>query len=218
MESDQILETKVNDALRWELMKPTLEIKAVALQGVITLSGSTHNYVIKVQAEAITRNVFGVKSVIDNIDITTNAWDRKNDFEIKMALLNIFKWNWNTPNETIKVTICNGWVTLSGELEWSYQKEAAKAVASNLIGVKGVTNLICISSESDREIKKENVEKALRSHVAIDATNIKVTVSDHDLTLSGSVDSWFQKELAGRVAWKAPGVFHMNNELLVDEG
>lgn len=217
MESDNVIRKKVEEALKCELMKDASEIVVGSCQAVITLSGKTADYAKKIQAEATARNVAGVKSVINQIDFILNTWDEKNDLEIKQALLNIFKWNWNTLNETIKVTVCNGWVTLSGELEWSYQKESAKATARNLISVKGVTNAICLQAKTDTEIKKENIEQALRSHVAIDATTIMVTVSEHDLTLSGRVDSWLQKELAGRIAWKAPGVYHVNNELSVEE-
>ncbi|MDI1255462.1 MAG: BON domain-containing protein [Flavobacterium sp.] len=217
MKSDEILQQDVTDALNWELLTAASAIKVSASNGVITLSGKVDHFAKKVQAETTVRNVAGVQSVVDNIDVTINTWEQKNDLEIKSELLNVFKWNWNTRNDTINVCVENGWVTLSGELEWNYQKEAAKTAASNLIGVKGVSNSIAIRSESDIEVQKESIERALKSHVAIDISNIKVAVSGHDLTLSGSVDSWFQKELAARIAWKAPGVFHVNNELLVEE-
>ena len=217
MKSDEILQQDVCDAIKWELLTAASEINVSASDAIITLSGKVDHLGKKVQAETTARNVVGVKSVVDRIDVTINTWELKNDLEIKAELLNVFQWNWNTLNDSIKVSVVNGWVTLSGELEWNYQKEAAKTAASNLIGVKGVTNNISIRSESDIEVHKETIERALKSHISIDVSNIKVAVSGHDLTLSGSVDSWFQKELAARIAWKAPGVFHVNNELLVDE-
>lgn len=207
----------VCDALGWELMDAASAVTVQASHGVITISGRMHSLARKMQAEAAARNVEGVRSVVDRIDVAVNAWEQKNDMEIKAEILNAFRWNWNTLNDSITAEVANGWVTLSGILEWNYQKEAAKTTASNLIGVKGVTNNISIRSEGDVQANKEHIERALRGHAAIDATDIDVAVSGHDLTLSGSVESWYQKELAERIAWKAPGVSKVHNELHVEE-
>jgi osmotically-inducible protein OsmY len=44
----------------------------------------------------------------------------------------------------------------------------------------------------------------------------KVKVTGHKATLTGTVESWYQKDEAVRIAWNAPGVWSVDNELLVE--
>ena len=217
MINDKMLQNDVLDALNGEPLTATSEINVMVSHGIVTLTGKVDHFSKKFQAGNTVRNVIGVKEVIDTIDVSINSWEQKNDIEITAELLSVFRWNWNTLNNTIKVNVINSWVTLSGELEWNYQREAAKKVASNLIGVKGVTNLITIKPNEGIELNKRALEHALKSHVALDVSDIIVAVSDCDVTLKGSVDTWYQKELAGRIAWKAPGVVTVTNELVIEE-
>ncbi|WP_298154130.1 BON domain-containing protein [Flavobacterium sp.] len=217
MSEDTILKEKVIDELKCRLLHIANKINVSDFNGRITLTGNVNERADKSEAETIARSMAGVTSVVNEIDVTANPWEEKRDIEIAAELINVFRWNWNTLNDNIAATVVNGWVTLSGELEWNYQKEAAKVAAGNLIGVKGVTNNITIRTANDVEVHRETIERALKSHAEVDVEHIAVTVSGHDLTLSGSVDSLYQKELAGRIAWKAPGVIHVNNELIVDE-
>ena len=217
MKNDEMMQNDVLDALQAEPLTATSKINVMVSHGIVTLTGKVDHFSKKFQAENTVRNVIGVKEVIDTIEVSINSWEQKNDIEITAEILSVFGWNWNTLNNTIKVNVINGWVTLSGELEWNYQREAAKKVASNLIGVKGVTNLITIKPNEGIELNKTALEHALKSHVALDVSDIIVAVSDCDVTLKGSVDTWYQKELAGRIAWKAPGVVRVINELVIEE-
>lgn len=217
MKSDDMLQNDILDALQGEPLTATSKINVTVSHGKVTLTGKVDHFLKKFQAENAVRNVIGVKDVVDSIDVLTSSWEQKNDIEITSGLLNAFRWNWNTLNNVIKVDVINGWVTLSGELTWNYQRDAAKTAATNLIGVKGVTNLITIKSDGEIEVNKSTLERALKSHVALDVSNIMTEVLGHNVTLKGSVDTWYQKELAGRIAWKALGVVKVTNELVVNE-
>ena len=217
MTTDEILQQNASNALKWEPFLATCNIKVISTNGEIILTGIVDNYTKKTEAENISRKVAGVKSVINNINVTINSWDEKKDIEITAEILNIFKWNWNTLNNTIKVLVVNGWVTLSGEVEWNYQKEAAKQTVTNLIGVKGVSSNIAIKSQNNNMIDQTTLRMALQNHLALDSKDIEVKVLDSIITLKGAVDSWYQKELAGRIAWKAPGVLYVQNELVIEE-
>ena len=217
MKNDEMMQNDVLDALQAEPLTATSKINVMVSHGIVTLTGKVDHFSKKFQAENTVRNVIGVKEVIDTIDVSINSWEQKNDIEITAEILSVFGWNWNTLNNTIKVNVINGWVTLSGELEWNYQREAAKTIASNLIGVKGVINLITIKPNEGIELNKRALEHALKSHVVLDVSDIIVVVSDCDVTLKGFVDTWYQKELAGRIAWKAPGVIKVTNELIIEE-
>ena len=101
-------------------------------------------------------------------------------------------------------------------MPWNYQKEAAKSAVNFLSGVKGVINNIKIKSDVHDEIEKEQVEDAIGRSFSVDDGDIEVSVSGTTVTLSGTVDSWYQKEEAGRIAWNTPGIWHVKNELAVD--
>jgi osmotically-inducible protein OsmY len=105
---------------------------------------------------------------------------------------------------------------LEGELPWNYQKEAAESAVNYLAGVKGVTNNITIKSDSQDAIDKEAVEAAIGRNWSVDDSDINVSVSGTTVTLTGTVDSWYEKEEVGHIAWKTPGIWHVKNELEVD--
>ena len=192
------------------------EIGVTAKDGVVTLTGTVDNYVKKTEAEDATKKVAGVTAVVEKIEVRfNNSWS-KSDNEIADEVVSALKWNWQVPHENLKIKVEAGWVTLEGELKWDYQRVAAKESAANQPGVKGVSNNITIKAESKDEIEEKEIKSALGRHWSIKSDLIKVSVSGTKVTLTGSVDSWYQKEEAERIVWKAPGVWSIDNELLVE--
>lgn len=216
MKTDEILEKDVSNSLKWESLVTNSNVIVISDDGIVTLTGVVDNFTKRTLAENNTRKITGVKSVINKIYVVFDNWEEKKDVAIKAEILTSFRWNWNTLNDTIKVRVLNGWVTLSGELEWHYQREAAKEAVINLIGVKGVSNYISIKSQVDTEIKSTSLRLALENHYALDSKNIEIEVLDSKIILKGTVDSWYQKEIAKQIAWKTPGVLHVIDELLIE--
>jgi len=217
MKKNEILQRDVLDAIKWESQLNAAQIEVTANNGIITLKGIVDLPAKKIKAKNTAKQVPGVLEVLENIQVKISSREQKNDFDIAQAVLNAFRWNWNTLNDTIEVKVENGQVTLSGELEWHYQKEAATKAVSNLIGVKGVDNNIVIDSRLSPPINKEIIQRALKNHVAIDTASITVEVSRNEVTLEGAVDSRYQKELAEKITWKAPGVRDIKNNLKVTQ-
>ena len=217
MKTDEILEKDVSNSLKWESLVMNSNVIVISDDGIVTLTGVVDNFTKRTLAENNTRKITGVKSVINKIYVVCDNWEEIKDVAIKAEILTSFIWNWNTLNDTIKVRVLNGWVTLSGELEWHYQREAAKEAVINLIGVKGVSNYISIKSQVDTEIKSTSLRLALENHYALDSKNIEIEVLDSKIILKGTVDSWYQKEIAKQIAWKTPGVLHVNDELIIEE-
>jgi osmotically-inducible protein OsmY len=151
------------------------------------------------------------------MNIDAHNEEEKRDLEITAAILSVFQWNWHTSNETIKVKVIKGWVTLSGEVEWQYQKEAAKAAVNNFIGVRGIRNNIRIQAKKTTKINKSALKIALENHLALDSKYIKIAVLGSIIILKGTVDSCYQKEIAECIAWKTPGVTSIDNDLLIEE-
>ena len=216
MKSNETLQKDVQDAIKWEPLLNAAEIGVTVKDGIVTLTGTVDSYSKKSEAEEAAKKIAGVKAVVEKIEIHFGDTGKTSDLDIATEILNAFKWNWEIPGEKVKVKVENGWVTLEGNLNWNYQREAAKKVVSKLIGVKGVTNNIKIESETNDEIEKKDIENALGRNWSMDDSDIQVRVSGHKVTLKGIVDSWYQKDEAGRIAWNAPGVWNVDNELKVE--
>jgi osmotically-inducible protein OsmY len=182
----------------------------------VSLTGVVDSYAKKTEAEDAARNVAGVTALVEKIEVRYPSSYSKTNAEIATEVLAALKTRWDVAEDEVKVKVEAGWVTLTGELNWHYQKEAAKDAIKSLMGVKGVTNNITIKSESKESVEKAGIENALKRNWAFYDNKISVTVSGHRATLTGTVDSMYQKNEAGNIAWNAPGVWSVDNELLVD--
>ncbi len=217
MKTNEDLQKDVQDAIKWEPLLNAAEIGVIAKDGIITLTGTVDSYWKKTEAEEAAKNVAGVKAVVEKIEIRfANNSFKKDDNEIAAEVLNAFKWNIEVPNDKIKVKVEKGWVTLEGELEWNFQKESAKKAVRDLLGVVGVTNNITIKADTREEVERKDIERALERNWSLSDQEIKVKVSGTKVTLTGKVDSWYQKSEAARIAWKARGVWSVDNELVVE--
>jgi osmotically-inducible protein OsmY len=216
MKSNAELQQDVQDAIKWQPLLHAAEIGVTAKDGVVSLTGVVDSYSKKTEAEDAAKNVAGVTALVEKIEVRYPSSYSKTNGEIATEVLNALKARWDVPSDKIKVKVEAGWVTLTGELGWNYQKEAAKDAIGGLMGVTGVTNNITIKSESMESIEKAAIENALKRNWAFYANDIRVQVSGHKATLTGTVNSLYEKNAAGSVAWNAPGVWTVDNELLVN--
>lgn len=217
MKTNEELQKDVQNAIKWEPLLHAAEIGVSVKDGVVTLTGNVDNYTKKTEAENAAKNVIGVKVVVEKIIVKFDSkFATKDDNDIAKEILNAYKWNWEVPNDKVKVKVENGWVTLEGELNWNYQKIAAKNAVSKLMGVMGVFNNITIKSESQDKVEKDNIVDALNRNWSLREQDIEVEVSNHKVTLTGMVNSWYQKDEAARIAWSAPGVWTVDNELEIE--
>jgi osmotically-inducible protein OsmY len=214
VKNNEELQKDVQEAIKWEPLLHAAEIGVTVKDGVVTLTGIVDGYAKKFEAENATKSVAGVKAVVEKIVVQPKGVHKKNDNEIAEQVLNAFQWHWDIPNDKIKVKVEQGWITLEGEVHWYYQKEAAKNAIKNLLDVRGVSDHVAVKNETHSEIEKQTIERALARNWSIDDSNIQVIVAENKVTLSGTVQSWYQKDEAGRIAWKAPGVSSVSNELV----
>ena len=150
MKTNADLQKKVQDAIKWEPLLSAAEIGVIVKNGVVTLTGTVDNYAKKAEAEDAAKSVAGVKAVVEKIEIKhSGSRAKKDDNEIAAEVITALKWNGQVPGGKVKVKVEKGWVTLEGELEWNYQKDAAKNAIAYLLGVTGVSNNITIKSETE---------------------------------------------------------------------
>jgi osmotically-inducible protein OsmY len=219
MKTDTQLQQDVMAELKWEPTLSASQIGVSAKDGVVTLTGTVDGYAKKSEAEDAVKRVAGVKVVVEKIDVKyPNGWAKKDDNDIASEIINAFKWNWEIPSGKVKAKVEKGWVTLEGELPWKFQSDAADKAVMNLEGVAGVSNNIKIKSQTEEAVEKADIESALARNWSVSDQGIKVKVHGHKATLTGTVDSWHQRDEANRIAWNAPGVWMVENELLVDYG
>ncbi len=216
MKSNEQLQRDVMDSLRWEPQLNATEIGVIVHDGIVTLTGTVDNYSKKLAAEAATKEVAGVKAVVEKIDVKYSFSGIKTDDEIATEALKALQNSRNVPDAKIKFEVEDAWVTLNGDVTWNYQKEAAKSVVENVPGVKGVINHIQLKTVHKSELEKKVIENALRRHWSINADDIKVNVKNNRVMLDGSVTSLYQKDEAEKIAWKTPGVLFVDNNLVID--
>ena len=217
MKTNAELQKDVQDAIKWEPLLNAAEIGVTVKDGVVTLTGTVDSYSKKTEAEDAAKTVAGVKAVVEKIEVKYGSgWAEKDDNEIAAEVVNALNWNGRIPNDKIKVKVEKGWVSLEGEVQWYYQKQAAKDAVKNLLGVVSVSNNITIKHETLDQIEKKDIESALKRNWSIDPKDIMVKASDHKVTLTGTVKSWYEKDEAEKTAWKAPGVWMVDNELGIE--
>lgn len=214
MKSNESLQKDVQDAIKWEPLLHAAEIGVIAKDGIVTLTGTVDSYPKKMEAETAAKKVAGVKAIVEEIEVN-HEHNGKTDNELAIEVINALKWNSSVPDDKIIVKVEDGGVTLEGTVNWNYQRQASRIAVVNLLGVKGVTNNIKIEDEIPYKIGEEAIKKALQRNWAIAYDAIDVVVSGNNVTLSGVVDSYYEKEEAERIVWNAPGVCSVNNELEV---
>jgi osmotically-inducible protein OsmY len=211
-----ILDQRLRDAVMHQLdSDPQVDASLVgvsAQEGVVTLSGYVNSYAEKLAAERSCRRVFGVKALANELEVRIAV--ERIDPEIARQALDALKNRIDVPLG-IAVTIRNGHLTLSGVVEWMYQRAAAERAVKYLRGVKGVFNQITLSPTAVPKDVQKRIVDSLHRHADIDARRIHVEAEGSRVTLSGTVRSWMEKDEAQRAAWRVPGVAVVDNRISV---
>lgn len=216
MKSDNELQKDVLQAIGWEQIVQLNDIKVVAHNGMITLSGSTDSYGKKMEVEHAVKNVIGVALIVNVIEVTNIVNLGKSDDELSKEILQTLAICPAIPTDAINILVSGGCATLEGEVQWNHQRKATHDIVAKIFGVSGITNNIKIKTQEADNLEKAAIESALKRNSSIKASDIVVNVTGHNVILRGSVGSFYQKEEAGRLAWNAPGVWSVNNELVID--
>lgn len=199
--------------------EPSVDAASIGVsvdEGVVTLSGHVPSYFERKTAERLAMRVKGVRGIVCDIEVRPAGAHRTADDEIAKRVLHVLTWNTSVPDEKLQVKIKSGLVTLSGDVAWKYQKEAAAKAIRGMAGVTGITNAITITPIAKVANVRRHIEEALHRNATLEASNIQIAVSDGRVTLSGHVKHQDEREMAERAAWSAPGVKDVEDRITLD--
>ena len=212
---DQALKQEVLKELAWQPGFDETHIAVAARGGVVTLTGHVGSYAEKCVVERAAGRVTGVRAIVENLEIRYPSATSHSDVEIAKRALDVISWDLSIPKNRVKIRIEKGWVTLTGDVDWRFQRLAAEMDIRNLAGVMGVTNVIEIKPRFPACDVEKRIRAAFRRNAEFAAENIVVTADGDTVTLTGQVGGYHERTLAADTAWSAPGVTQVNDLLTV---
>jgi osmotically-inducible protein OsmY len=215
MSDDRNLQLAVLAELDWEPSITAAHIGVAANAGVITLTGQVESYLQKYAAEAAARRVKGVLAVAEELDVQIPFERKRDDSDVAAAIVERLAWDVSVPHNAIEVGVEAGWVTLTGIVDWNYQRVAAEQDVSRLEGVVGVSNQVALKARVNTANISNDISCALHRSYFPDPDAITVTAEGGKVRLTGNVHSWHAREVAADTAWGAPGAIDVENLLAV---
>jgi VCBS repeat-containing protein len=209
------LQLDVQEELKWDPKVDARHIVVTAHEAAVTLTGYVPTYFDKMRAIAAAEHVHGVKAVADELEVHLHQAHSKEDSDIADSVIHILEWNTALSDQDIKATISNGRVTLTGEVDWNYQRDEAERAVDHLVGVTSITNQITVKPRVAAAKVEKQITNALARHAALDARQIHVTMSGTKAVLSGHVHCFDEARIARNAAWSAPGISAVDDHLLV---
>jgi osmotically-inducible protein OsmY len=212
---DKILRQNIIDELDWEPAVDSANIGVAVNNGVVTLTGHVPSYTQLVAAEGAVKRVKGVHAIAQDIEVRFAGAATHSDEDIAGRAVLLLNWSALLPKDTVQVKVAKGWITLTGDVEWRYQRNAAEDTVRSLLGVKGLTNLIAVKPHLVAKDVVRGIEEALKRDARVEAQGIKVSVDNGAVRLEGRVHSWHERDAAERAAWASPGVRVVEDRVLI---
>lgn len=216
MKTDTQLKKDVLAELEWDPAVDATRIGVAVNNGVVLLTGHLDTFGEKHAVEKAVQRVAGVKAIAVEMDVKLEPHHQRSDAEIAAAIETAFSWHALIPEDRIQVKVEKGWVTLTGEVDWNYQRHNAEVVVRPVTGVVGVSNNVALRERDASEYVAQRIQDALTRYAQEQAQNIKVLVEAGTVTLRGTVATLAERDAVQAAAWSAPGISRVVNELRVE--
>ncbi len=210
---DKLISQNVIAELDFDPSIDAAHIGVAVENGIVTLSGHVGSYAERVAAEKAAQKVRGVRGVVEEIKVRFGGETPPRDEDLAQRAVQMLDWSVTVPRGAVQVKVQNGWVTLSGKVEWQYQREEAYGSIKRLAGVAGIINNIEVTPNASVPDVRARIMAALKRNAELEADAIKVTVKDARVVLEGKVNAWHERRLAESAAWSAPGVHAVEDHL-----
>jgi osmotically-inducible protein OsmY len=210
--TDVRLRDAVTRQLDWDPEVDAAAVGVAAKGGTITLTGFIDTYAGKLAAERAVKRVHGVRAVANDIEVRLRL--ERTDPDIAQDAARALQLRSTVP-ESVQVVVHNAHLTLTGRVEWLYQKEVAEEAVRHIRGVRGVANHITAASKAAVRDVRSRIVKALHQNADVDARQITVIVSGDCATLTGTAGTWLQRDAAEQAAAGAPGIARVDNRIAV---
>jgi osmotically-inducible protein OsmY len=215
MNSDLLLRANIEAELDFEPSIDAANIGVSVKDGIATLTGTVASYAQKLVAEKAAGRVKGVRAVAEEIEVQLPFESRHDDAEIARRVAGLLNWTVNLPPGAVHVKVEKGWVTISGEVEWRYQKHAVINVIRKLKGVVGLNDLLQIRPKVGVSDIRERIIQAYLRNAELDSAGVRIAVDGGTVILSGAVRAWNDRRVAENVVWATPGVTNVIDNLAV---
>ncbi|MFN8555903.1 MAG: BON domain-containing protein [Dehalococcoidia bacterium] len=217
MKSDAQVQQDVINELRWDTHVSATDVGVEVDQGVVTLTGTVDSFAKKMAAQEAAHRVVGVLDVANDIQVRVPGSAGRTDTDVALAVRRTLEWDALVPDERIQTTVMSGWVTLDGQVNaWAHRQEAERVVRG-LAGVVGVVNNLRVHAADIEPWRvRDAIEEALARRAEREAERIQVSVQDGTVTITGRVRSWAERRAVVGAAGHAPGVQHIDDQLVID--
>ena len=188
-------------------------IGVAAKDRMVTLTGYVDTYLCKLAAERAAKRVSGVRAVANDIEVRPKVG--RTDADIARDIVRSLELRSTVP-DNVQATVRHGYVTLTGETMWEFQRLDAEKAIRHVRGVRGVVNRIGLAPGSAARNVRHRIVEAFSRNADLDARHVRAHTAGDVVTLSGHVGSWLQREIAERAAAEAPGIRRVDNQITVD--
>jgi len=215
--SDGEIKNQVLRELKWDSRIGWSQIGVAVMEGVVTLTGVVSSYAQKLAAQDAAHRINGVLDVANDVEVRPEGIFVRSDADIALAVRHVLEWDALVPDERIKSTVSDGWVTLEGDVDFWHQRQNAERSILRLEGVVGVTNQITVAPKRvDPKELREEIEYALERRADREAERLRIEVHDGAVDLFGRVHSWQERRAVVGSISHAPGVSAIRDHLRID--
>lgn len=215
MKTDAQIKADVVAELKWDAEIDETKIGVAITNGAVTLSGHIPTFRQKMEAATAAKRVAGVLAIVNNIDVMLDREFSTTDEGLAERIANVLKWNVSIPGKEIKAIVKNGIVSLSGQVDWQYQRSNILRNIEHVGGVVNVVDHITLKPAASATDVQKKIKDALIRHADVEASKVTISVSNGIVTLSGTVESMEEMDRVEDAAWTAPGVSKVVDNLRV---